>query len=96
MFSVLTIQVVLSVYASDCFTVAASTVGISSVLSTAKKVVLGLSEAREYQLMVSSGGHFFVLDSPVQAAGLRKWGLLRCLARGHKERTKPGLVCLVS
>jgi len=52
---VLTIQVVLVIYASDCFTVAASTVGISSVLSTAKKVVLGLSEAREYQLMVSSG-----------------------------------------
>jgi len=49
---VLAIQVVLVVYASDCFTLAASTVGISLVLSTAKKVVLGLSEAREYQLMV--------------------------------------------
>jgi len=51
--TVLSIQVVLIVYASDCFTVAASTVGISSVLSTAKKVVLGLCDAKEYQLMVS-------------------------------------------
>jgi len=58
--AVLTIQVILSVYASDCFTVAASTVGISSVLSTAKKVVLGLSEAREYQLMVSCSTHLFI------------------------------------
>ena len=57
------IQVVLIVYASDCFTVAASTVGISSVLSTAKKVVLGLSEAGEYQLMVSYSISMFILGT---------------------------------
>jgi len=51
-FPVLSIQVVLLVFASDCFTVAASTVGISSVLSTAKKLVLALDDAKEYQLMV--------------------------------------------
>jgi len=53
--TVLSIQVVLVVYASDCFTVSASTVGISCVLSTAKKLVLALSDAKEYQLMVSTG-----------------------------------------
>jgi len=58
---VLAIQVVLVVYASDCFTLAASTVGISSVLSTAKKVVLGLSEAREYRLMVCNSTYVFIL-----------------------------------
>ena len=60
--TVLSMQVVLVVYASDCFTLSASTVGISSVLSTAKKVVLGLSEAQEYRLMVSNTTHLLILD----------------------------------
>ena len=60
--TVLAMQVVLVVYASDCFTLSASTVGISSVLSTAKKVVLGLSEAQEYRLMVSNTTHLLILD----------------------------------
>lgn len=66
----LTIQVVLVVYASDCFTLAASTVGISSVLSTAKKVVLGLSDARDYQLMVS----YWSLVAALDCSGARHCG----------------------
>lgn len=72
--AVLTIQVVLVVYASDCFTLAASTVGISSVLSMAKKVVLGLSDARDYQLMVSNWSLVAAFDS----GGARHCGKFYC------------------
>jgi spatacsin len=48
----LTVQVIMLAFASDCFTIAASTTGISAVLSTAKRVVQALADVKEYLLMV--------------------------------------------